>query len=98
MCIRDRGVEVVVATSGKPAIAYPNAGESWDADNHAWVGTSSYELVRPRARASLASGRRGTPRRLLPHRPGHHRRARGSGLLTRQKNVPIADHARLDQA
>jgi len=40
-----QGVEVVVATSGKPAIAYPNAGESWDADNHAWVGTSSYDLA-----------------------------------------------------
>jgi homocysteine S-methyltransferase len=38
-------VEIAVATSGKPAIAYPNAGETWDADNHAWVGTSSYDLA-----------------------------------------------------
>ena len=37
-------VEVSVATTGKPAIAYPNAGEAWDADNHQWVGTSSYDL------------------------------------------------------
>jgi homocysteine S-methyltransferase len=38
-------VRVAVATSGKPAIAYPNAGETWDADNHRWVGTSSYDLA-----------------------------------------------------
>ena len=38
-------VEVAVTTTGKPAIAYPNAGETWDADNHAWVGTSSYDLA-----------------------------------------------------
>ena len=39
-------VEMAVATSGKPAIAYPNAGETWDAENHTWVGTSSYDLAR----------------------------------------------------
>ena len=38
-------VESAVAASGKPAIAYPNAGETWDADNHEWVGTSSYDLA-----------------------------------------------------
>lgn len=38
-------VEVAVATTGKPAIAYPNAGEAWDADNHEWVGTNSYDLA-----------------------------------------------------
>ncbi len=38
-------VEVAVAASGKPAIAYPNAGETWDADHHEWVGTSSYDLA-----------------------------------------------------
>jgi len=38
-------VEVAVTTTGKPAIAYPNAGETWDSDNHAWVGTSSYDLA-----------------------------------------------------
>jgi homocysteine S-methyltransferase len=37
-------VQTAVAASGKPAIAYPNAGEAWDADNHQWVGTSSYDL------------------------------------------------------
>jgi homocysteine S-methyltransferase len=38
-------VETAVATSGKPAIAYPNAGETWDADKHEWVGTRSYDLA-----------------------------------------------------
>jgi homocysteine S-methyltransferase len=38
-------VETAVAVSGKPAIAYPNAGETWDAGNHRWVGTSSYDLA-----------------------------------------------------
>jgi homocysteine S-methyltransferase len=37
-------IEIAVSASGKPAIAYPNAGETWDADNHQWVGTSSYDL------------------------------------------------------
>lgn len=37
-------IETAVAVSGKPAIAYPNAGETWDADNHRWVGTSTYDL------------------------------------------------------
>jgi homocysteine S-methyltransferase len=38
-------IEAAVAISGKPAIAYPNAGETWDADRHEWVGTSSYDLA-----------------------------------------------------
>jgi homocysteine S-methyltransferase len=38
-------VETAVAASGKPAIAYPNAGETWDAEHHDWVGTSSYDLA-----------------------------------------------------
>ncbi len=38
-------VETAVATSGKPAVAYPNSGESWDADNHRWVGAGSYDLT-----------------------------------------------------
>lgn len=37
-------VRAAVAASGKPAIAYPNAGETWDAEAHEWVGTSSYDL------------------------------------------------------
>ena len=38
-------IEVAVTASGKPAIAYPNAGETWDAENHEWVGASSYDLA-----------------------------------------------------
>jgi homocysteine S-methyltransferase len=38
-------VDVAFAVSGKPVIAYPNAGETWDAENHEWVGTSSYDLA-----------------------------------------------------
>ncbi|MHB1009057.1 MAG: homocysteine S-methyltransferase [Propionibacteriaceae bacterium] len=37
-------VQTAVATSGKPAIAYPNSGETWDAENHRWVGAGSYDL------------------------------------------------------
>lgn len=38
-------VEIAFAVSDKPAIAYPNAGETWDADHHQWVGTSTYDLA-----------------------------------------------------
>ncbi|MGW7684205.1 homocysteine S-methyltransferase [Kribbella sp. NPDC054772] len=31
-------VETAVAVTGKPAIAYPNRGEAWDAVRRAWVG------------------------------------------------------------
>ncbi|HET6989134.1 MAG TPA: homocysteine S-methyltransferase [Kribbella sp.] len=35
-------VETAVAVTGKPAIAYPNSGESWDATNHQWTtGTTT---------------------------------------------------------
>ncbi len=60
-------VEIAVAASGKPAIAYPNAGETWDAEHHEWVGTSSYDLALV---PCVARRRSRTPRRLLPHRPG----------------------------
>ena len=32
-------VETAVAVTGKPAIAYPNSGETWDAANHRWTST-----------------------------------------------------------
>ena len=31
--------ETAVAVTGKPAIAYPNSGESWDATTHQWTAT-----------------------------------------------------------
>jgi homocysteine S-methyltransferase len=38
-----------VAASGKPAIAYPNSGESWDAATRSWTGTGAVvDAVRTR--------------------------------------------------
>jgi homocysteine S-methyltransferase len=34
-------VPTAIAVSGKPAIAYPNRGESWDAHARAWVGNGA---------------------------------------------------------
>ena len=34
-------VETAVAVTGKPAVAYPNAGESWDARARQWTGTTT---------------------------------------------------------
>ncbi len=31
-------VALATATSGRPAVVYPNAGESWDADGRRWTG------------------------------------------------------------
>lgn len=33
-------VRSAVARSGKPAVAYPNSGETWDGASHEWVGES----------------------------------------------------------
>ncbi len=30
--------------TGKPGVAYPNRGESWDSDAHAWVGPGSWDV------------------------------------------------------
>jgi homocysteine S-methyltransferase len=42
-------VETAVTVTGKPAVAYPNSGESWDAGGRRWTGDASDS-------ASLASG------------------------------------------
>ncbi|TCO18504.1 homocysteine S-methyltransferase [Kribbella steppae] len=42
-------VETAVAVTGKPAVAYPNSGETWDAGGRRWTGDASDS-------ASLASG------------------------------------------
>ncbi|MEV0289110.1 homocysteine S-methyltransferase [Kribbella sp. NPDC050820] len=34
-------VETAVAVTGKPAIAYPNSGESWDAGGRRWTGEAA---------------------------------------------------------
>ncbi|MGW2590813.1 homocysteine S-methyltransferase [Streptomyces sp. NPDC001515] len=35
-------VRVAVATTGKPAVAYPNSGERWDARRRAWTGGTTF--------------------------------------------------------
>lgn len=35
-------VRLAVKESGKPAIAYPNSGEGWDAHNRVWTGSGSF--------------------------------------------------------
>jgi homocysteine S-methyltransferase len=35
-------IESAVGASGKPAVAYPNSGESWDAAARRWVGPSGF--------------------------------------------------------
>ncbi len=42
-------VETAIAVTGKPAVAYPNSGESWDAGGRRWTGAASDST-------SLASG------------------------------------------
>lgn len=37
-------VHLARQVSGKPAIAYPNAGETWDAANHRWIGEPTYDV------------------------------------------------------
>jgi len=36
-------VELVVATTGRPAVAYPNRGESWDATTKSWRGDRAFD-------------------------------------------------------
>ncbi len=67
-------VHRAVAASGKPAIAYPNSGESWDA---AGPGLGWRRRRRRRRRgAALGRGRRAVRRRLLPGRRQRHRPSR----------------------
>jgi homocysteine S-methyltransferase len=37
----DELVASAVAASGKPAVAYPNSGETWDASSHTWAGDAA---------------------------------------------------------
>lgn len=34
----------IVAATGKEGLAYPNAGEVWDAEHEQWLGTSTYDV------------------------------------------------------
>jgi homocysteine S-methyltransferase len=38
-------VEIAVAVTGKPAVAYPNSGEDWDAANRRWTGGASNSMT-----------------------------------------------------
>lgn len=70
-CAPDDVLPAIASASeiGKPVIVYPNSGERWD--GRAWVGPRTF------ATACGAVGFGGRPhcRRLLPGRPGGHRRA-----------------------
>ncbi len=37
-------VELAVQVTGRPAIAYPNSGEEWEAVNRGWDGSPSYDV------------------------------------------------------
>jgi homocysteine S-methyltransferase len=39
-------VERAAAASGKPAVAYPNSGEGWDAVGRAWTGGGTFDPAR----------------------------------------------------
>ncbi|MDA2803997.1 homocysteine S-methyltransferase [Nocardiopsis suaedae] len=68
-------VAAAVAASGRPGVAYPNSGESWDARARAWTGTAD-----PEEFASGADGWRAAGARLIGGccrtGPGHIRRIR----------------------
>ena len=49
-------VETAVSATGKPGIAYPNRGETWDARTNAWAGQGSFDLAL--AAAWVAAGAR----------------------------------------
>jgi homocysteine S-methyltransferase len=38
-------LQVAAAVTGKPGVAYPNSGQVWDSGNHAWRGTSAYDVA-----------------------------------------------------
>jgi len=42
-------VESAVRASGKPAVVYPNSGETWDAGRRAWSGRSAFDPAQVRA-------------------------------------------------
>ncbi|AJP04449.1 homocysteine methyltransferase [Streptomyces cyaneogriseus subsp. noncyanogenus] len=44
-----RAVETAARVTGKPVVAYPNSGESWDAGARAWTGGSTFTAGRVRA-------------------------------------------------
>ncbi|MFF0589772.1 homocysteine S-methyltransferase [Streptomyces sp. NPDC003781] len=41
-------VRTAARVTGKPVVAYPNSGETWDAESHGWRGRSSFAAGRVR--------------------------------------------------
>lgn len=37
------GLVQLAARTGKPVVAYPNSGEGWDAERHAWTGRAAFD-------------------------------------------------------
>ena len=72
-------VATAVESSGKPAVVYPNSGESWDAERRSWAGTRD---LRPRTCRRLGGNWCPVGRRVLPGRPFGDQPARpvGAGL------------------
>ncbi|WP_077797857.1 homocysteine S-methyltransferase [Streptomyces sp. JHA26] len=44
----DHAVAVAARVTGKPVVAYPNSGESWNAGARAWTGPSAFDAGRVR--------------------------------------------------
>ncbi|MCN9244295.1 homocysteine S-methyltransferase [Streptomyces sp. RY43-2] len=42
----DGAVATAARVTGKPVVAYPNSGESWDARTHAWDGRATFAAAR----------------------------------------------------
>ena len=38
-----QAVTTAVAVAGRPAVAYPNLGESWDSETHTWHGDAAFD-------------------------------------------------------
>ena len=36
-------VDLAASCSGKPGVVYPNSGERWDAQRHAWAGSTAFQ-------------------------------------------------------
>jgi S-methylmethionine-dependent homocysteine/selenocysteine methylase len=53
----ERAVPLAVTRSGRPGVAYPNAGESWDPAARTWTGPSS-AVAAPQVRQWVAAGAR----------------------------------------
>jgi len=49
-------VRAATAASGKPAIAYPNSGETWDGEARRWIGDPGFDLALTMAWAEAGAG------------------------------------------